>query len=168
MLLRQLSWMSLEQQSYETDHLDWLLKTVVVEEDLKRNQRFLLERKPLMHQTVVEEEVVEEATQAGFSISVMLQHALKQNLLHVRRREILEASKKEGLSLHAELMRLESPIGGPCSLACLAFPPRLDLHPPDLLYSVPADQMSELRSRLRRLVVVKVVVVEQLLLLLLF
>ncbi|GJY82839.1 hypothetical protein Tco_0496215 [Tanacetum coccineum] len=32
----------------------------------------------------------------------------------------------------------------------------LYLYPPDLLYSVPADQSSELRSRLRRLVVVEV------------
>ncbi|GJY40867.1 hypothetical protein Tco_0428137 [Tanacetum coccineum] len=65
-----------------------------------------------------------------------------------------------------DAISLESPIGVSCSLACLAFPPRLDLLPPDLLYSVPADQSSELRSRLRRLVVVEVVVVEQLLLLL--
>ncbi|GJX18070.1 hypothetical protein Tco_0218902 [Tanacetum coccineum] len=136
MLMRQLSWMSLEQQSCETDHFDWLLKMVVVEEDLEWNQRFILDRKPLMHQTVVEEEVVEEAEpQADFC-----------------KLQKLSCDPRKPLSLFSSIMRcskllhtrLESPIGGSCSLAYLAFPPRLDLHPPDLLYSVVADQSDTL------------------------
>ncbi|GKG23247.1 hypothetical protein Tco_0391283, partial [Tanacetum coccineum] len=55
LLLKQLSWTSLEHLSLKIDHLDWLLETMVVEEDLERNQRLQLYQKPLMDQTVVEE-----------------------------------------------------------------------------------------------------------------
>ncbi|GJR14117.1 hypothetical protein Tco_0796769, partial [Tanacetum coccineum] len=55
-----------EHLSLEIDHLDWLLETMVVEEDLERNQKLQLYQKPLMDQAVVEEE---EVTQVGFLVN---------------------------------------------------------------------------------------------------
>ncbi|GJU87242.1 hypothetical protein Tco_1294788 [Tanacetum coccineum] len=72
-------------------------------------------------------------------------HALSRVFLMSRSKGDPESATKRGSHCHTDLKwtSLESPIGGSCSLACLTFPPGLDLRPPDPLYFIPAHQSAK-------------------------